>query len=92
MEVHFYATFRQIVGQKKVEFEVAPGTTVRQLVAEIVCQYPLMQRELLDEQGNLFHHVHVFVNGRDVPYIENEFDAVLQPGDVVGVFPAVGGG
>jgi len=92
MQVHFYATLRAIVGQKTVEFPHHPGMTLRQLVQEIVAAYPLLRRELLDENGELYGHVHVLVNGRDTPYLENALDTPLQPEDSISVFPAVGGG
>jgi sulfur-carrier protein len=92
MVVNFYATLRQIVGKKTLEFDIEEGGTVRQLVAEIIRDYPLMQRELFDENGELYRHVHILVNGRDTPYLENAIDTPLMPDDVVNVFPAVGGG
>jgi sulfur-carrier protein len=92
MQVNFYATLREIVGQKSVEFTVIDGSTIGQLVDQMTTAYPGLRRELLDENGRLYGHVHVFVNGRDVPYLENQMETVLRAGDVVNVFPAVGGG
>lgn len=92
MKVNFYATLRQIVGKKEVEFESSECLTVQQLVEEIVTKYPPMRRELLNENGELYPHVHVFVNGRDAPYLEKGMDTVLELSDKIDVFPAVGGG
>lgn len=92
MQVHFFATLRQIVGQKTVAFDLPQGATVRQLVNEILERYPLMRKELLDEGGQLYGHVHVFVNGRDAPFLENALETVLKEDDTITVFPAVGGG
>lgn len=92
MIVNFYATLRQIVGKKTLDIEIGEGETIRQLVSKIIQDYPLMQRELFDEKGELYRHVHILVNGRDTPYLENAMDTILMTGDVVNVFPAVGGG
>jgi molybdopterin synthase sulfur carrier subunit len=92
MKVHFFATLRAIAGQKTVEFDIPAGATVRVVVDEIVRVFPSMRRELLDEQGQLYGHVHVFINGRDTPYLDNKIDTVILPDDVISVFPAVGGG
>lgn len=92
MKVNFYATLREIVGQKTVEFEISDGATIGHLIEIMVARYPPLRRELLDENGDLLGHVHVFVNGRDVPYLENQADTVLKPEDLISVFPAVGGG
>lgn len=92
MKVNFFATLRQIVGQKTVEFELPENTTVREFVEIIVTEYPPMRKELLDEDGNLYRHVHVFVNGRDAPFLENGMETIIKPGDTLNVFPAVGGG
>ena len=54
--------------------------------------YPALQQELLDGDGLLFGHVHIFVNGRDVPFLENTLDTRLSSSDIISVFPAVGGG
>ena len=92
MQVSFYATLRQIVGQKTVEFDLHDQATVRQLVDAILKRYPLMRKELLDGSGQLYGHVHVFVNGRDAPFLEEGLETVLELDDRISVFPAVGGG
>ena len=92
MNVDFYATFRQIVGSKTVDFPLPQGSTLRQLIAEIIRCYPPLRQELLDKNDELYRHVHVFVNGRDAPFLENGLDTVLTTQDTVSLFPAVGGG
>lgn len=92
MNVNFYATLRQIVGQKTISFKLQPPISIRELLDEIIKHYPPIQHELLDEAGNLFPHVHIFVNGRDVPYLVNGMETVIDQTDKIDVFPAVGGG
>jgi sulfur-carrier protein len=92
MQVNFYATLRDIVGQKSADLSAFDGATVADLIREMVTRYPGLQHELLDENGGLYAHVHVFVNGRDALLLEQQLETVLQPEDVVNVFPAVGGG
>ena len=92
MKVNFYATLRQVVAAKSVEFTVQQGCTIRQLITEMIRCYPALHNELLNEQGELYQHVHVFFNGRDALFHEDGLDTVLPEDAVLGVFPAVGGG
>ncbi len=92
MRVHFFATLRPIVGTKTVELALPDGTSVAGLIEAIVTRYPPMRPELLDEQGRLWPHVHIMVNGRDAQYLAQGLATAIQPSDVVNVFPAVGGG
>ena len=92
MKVNFYATLRDVVGQKTVDIDVPESATIRQLVDAIVERYPLLRDKLLNEDDNLWGHVHVFINGRDAPFLEDEMQTVIKPDDSVSVFPAVGGG
>ncbi|MCP4421743.1 MAG: MoaD/ThiS family protein [Chloroflexi bacterium] len=92
MKVNFYATLRKIAGSKTVEFALVPGNTVRHLVDLVVERYPAMRSELLNDDGELYGHVHVFVNGRDVPFLENVVDTAISVEDKIDIFPAVGGG
>ena len=92
MKVSFYATLRQIVGGKTVKVEIAEGSTLRQLLQDLVARFPKLRAELFDENENLYGHVHVFVNGRDVSFLADKLDTQLKSEDVVSVFPPVGGG
>jgi len=92
MEVNFFAGLRQIVGQKTVEIPLSEGATARQLVKEVVRCYPPMEQELLDEHGDLYGHVHVVINGRDIRYLDGGMERVISSDDRVSIFPAIGGG
>jgi sulfur-carrier protein len=92
MRVDFYATLRDIVNGKSVEFDLEHGVTARELLDAIVTRYPAMKKELLNPDGRLYGHVHFFVNGRDIQFLEDDLETKIMPGDVVKVFPAVGGG
>lgn len=92
MKVNFFATLRQVTGQKTIELPLNENITVRQLIEQIIALYPNLRDELFDENGKLHRRVHILVNGRDVPYLENQMDATVTPRDTINIFPAVGGG
>lgn len=92
MDVHFFATLRQITGQKTVKFDLAEGATIRDLVDAIINRFPPLRRELLNQNGELWPHVHVFINGRDAPFLADGLDTVLTTDDTVNIFPPVAGG
>jgi molybdopterin synthase sulfur carrier subunit len=92
MKVSFYATLRDIAGQKTVDFDIPEKASVRLLVDTISRKYPLMRDKLLLEDGSLRGYVHVFINGRDVRFLERQLETVIEPDDTITVFPAVGGG
>jgi len=92
VEVRFYATLRPIAGTRAAELPLEPGTTVRALLERVVERFPGMREHLLDANGALHGHVHVFINGRDAPYLERGLETPLRRDDAIDIFPAVGGG
>jgi molybdopterin synthase sulfur carrier subunit len=92
MKVNFFATLRYIAGGKVVEFPLEHGITAQELIDAIVEKFPLMKKELLNEDGKMYGHVHFFINGRDVQFLDDGFYTKIMPEDIVNVFPAVGGG
>lgn len=92
MKVNFYATLRDITGQKTVDIDIPENTTVRQLVDAIVRRYPLLRDKLIDENDDLWGFIHIFINGRDAPFLDDELETVINPVDTISIFPAVGGG
>ena len=92
MDVNLFATLRQLAGHKTVHFDLPEGATVRELLAQVIERYPAMRGELYGDDGELFGHVHVFINGRDAPHLDMALDTPLAANDEVDLFPAVGGG
>jgi molybdopterin synthase sulfur carrier subunit len=71
--------------------QTGPGSTVRELVAEMVARWPGLRPEMVDEQGNLLQRIQIMVNGRNIRYL-NGLDTVLADTSSVAIFPPVGGG
>lgn len=92
MNINFYATLRLITGKKVVVLDLADGVTVREMLEEVFKHYPPLRKELMTAENELLGHVHVFVNGRDVPYLAEVLETRISQADKVDIFPAVGGG
>ncbi|MBM3179530.1 MAG: MoaD/ThiS family protein [Chloroflexi bacterium] len=92
MKVNFFATLRDIAGGKTVEFDVDHGITAKELLDAIIARFPSMKKELLNQDGRMYGHVHFFINGRDVQFMDDEFQTTIMADDTVNIFPAVGGG
>ncbi len=92
MKVSFFATLRDIAGGKNIEFDLDHGITAQELMDAIIVRFPPMKKELLNENGEMYGHVHFFINGRDVQFMDDKFDTKIMQEDTVNVFPAVGGG
>jgi sulfur-carrier protein len=92
VNVRFHATLRQAVGGRHVDVDWREGLTVWGFVTQVIERYPALGPHLLDAEGKLARHVHVMVNGRDAPYLENGMETTLREIDKIDVFPPVGGG
>ena len=92
ISVSFYAQLRRIVGEKSHIFSLPAGSSVRQLLDAIVLIYPELQAQLLDEDGALYGHIRLLLNGHDLMHHPEQVDTLLRPGDQVSLFPAIGGG
>ena len=91
MQVRVYATLRPIIGGPIAEMETGPGDTFRQLIDEMITRWPETKRELYDRHGQLHNNIHVFLNGRDVRYLDG-LDMPIPEDGQVRIFPPVGGG
>ncbi len=92
MHINFFATLRQVVGGKTIDFPVPPGMTVQALIGALIERYPDLRPHLYAPDGTLYPHVHFFINGRDAQYLDHGWDTALTLDDVVNIFPPVGGG
>ena len=92
MRVNFHATLRDIIGGSHLVLDLQPGSTAQQLLDLLIAQHSDLGPALLDENKRLHRHLKMFINGREVVYLEGQFEYVVQPADVVDIFPPVGGG
>jgi molybdopterin synthase sulfur carrier subunit len=75
-------------GQSSVEAE---GSTVGEVVDDLVGRFPGMAGHLKSPEGSLHRFVNVYVNDEDVRY-QGGLDAKGGEGDEVSILPAVAGG
>jgi molybdopterin synthase sulfur carrier subunit len=97
VKVDFHATLRPIVGGKTVEipFEPAPvdqpPRIVRDLMQALVGRWPDLHEYVYDERGGLSRQVAIYLDGRNVRWLEGE-ETAIESGQRIAIFPPVAGG
>lgn len=76
--VKYFAFYREAVGKHEEEFDLKPGSTVRDLVDAIVAKYPGLE---LDKEA-------LFILNQNIV----REDAEVKDGDRLAIFPPTGGG
>lgn len=90
LDLRFFATFREAVGQKELTSSFENGATVGDVLGELEAEYDGLEEQLL-EDGAIRPQLSVLKNGRDVVHMDGP-DTDLEDGDTLSVFPPVAGG
>lgn len=78
----------QAAGQTTVEIA---GTTVGEVVTNLVEAYPGLAASVLDDEGNVRKFVNLYVDDEDIRFLDGLATSVAN-GDEVAILPAVAGG
>ena len=91
MEICFYATLREIVGGKRVTFDIAEGATTLDVLHAAESRFPALSPLLWEKDGTLSDYIKVFVDGREMRHLQGL--ATLVPTDAqLDIFPPAAGG
>ena len=89
VEVRLPTVLRPHAGGKSTV--TAEGSTIGEVLADLVRTYPGMAGQVLTEDGTLHRFVNVYVDDDDVRYLD-QLDTSVSDGDTVSILPAVAGG
>ena len=92
MLVKIFGTLRLISGKKSIQVDLPGGTTLGDLLQEIIQQIPALQSELMEASGSLRKDLPLFVNGRNPRLLPGSVDIALQPDDVISLFSPISSG
>ncbi len=89
INVYIPTPFRHLVGNRASV--KANGGTVSEVLGDLDAQFPGFRAQLLDPEGNIAHHINVYVNQVEIHTLQGEATA-LKNGDELAVIPALAGG
>jgi len=90
IKVKTFATFRSCIGQEFL-VDIPEGTRVIGLLELLTDGKPDFYNMLFESSGVLKDYVNILINGRNISFIEG-LESGIREGDVVAMFPPVGGG
>ena len=90
IELRFFATVREAVGERTATWEFDSGATVRDALAAVEARYPELDSRLLDD-GSIARGITVLRNGTNVTHHEGA-ETELTAGDSLSITPPVTGG
>lgn len=91
MLIKSYATLRDLLGWRSLEYPLAAGATIGDVLHTLARAYPDISAKLWDSEGQLTDYVTVLLNGRSVKYLRG-LETPVAESDTISLFPPVGGG
>lgn len=89
IELFFYGALAQITKEKRVEVN---GSTLNDVINRLTTKYgEQLKQRIYDEKGQLRRFINVYINGKDIRYLDR-LNTKLKDGDKISVLPAAGGG
>ncbi|UKT62252.1 MoaD/ThiS family protein [Pedobacter mucosus] len=67
------------------------GISISEILVELVQQYPLLQKHLLDSDGRLRSFINVFVDEDDIRNLDFE-NTEVRSNSIISIVPAIAGG
>lgn len=92
MQINLYATFRLVVGEKKIVVDLPDGSTIMEVIQAAVKFHPVLKKHWFDRDNELHAHVHVFYNGTEAVTLPQGFATPMKNNEILDLFPPVSGG
>lgn len=87
--VRLFTSLRALTGVRETQVEAGD---VKELIDILTDRFgEKFRKMLLEPDGSLKRHFHVLVNGRHVRLL-NDLQTTLSDGDIIAIFPPIGGG
>jgi len=88
-KITLYGALAEVTGEKTTDLE---ASTLQEAINALTTKYgEYFKNRIYDEKGNLRRFVNIYVNGKDIRFLDH-LDTELNDGDNVSIIPAVGGG
>lgn len=88
VKIHIHLVHRQHTdGNKTVAVN---GDTVGRALADLIAQYPAMEKELFDKNGRLHGHIEIYLNAESA--FPGELEKPVAPGDDIQIVTFLAGG
>lgn len=94
IRVRFFTTLREVAGKREVEVDAQDeGMDILNLMHFLFGKLGEdFKRSIMDpETGSIRRYIKIMVNGRDIEFL-NGLKTLVKKGDVVQLFPPIGGG
>jgi len=89
VKIVFYGALVPVTGEREVEVE---ALTLKEVIDRLTAKYgDNFEERILDTTGNTRRFINIYVNGKDVRFL-NQFETTLKHEDKVLIIPAVSGG
>lgn len=89
VSIHLPAILAPLAGgTRQVDLD---GATVGAAVQALTARYPALAPRLIDEHGDQYPFVAIYLNDDDIRFVGG-FKAALRDGDELAIVPAVAGG
>lgn len=90
IKVRFFGPFRDLFGGRELEIELPADARLRELLCQL-SDTPERQKEIFIETEKLQPHVVIMKNGTPL-HGPDGLESLLQDGDIIAIFPFLGGG
>jgi len=67
------------------------GSTVSEIIADLVKRYPAIQNHITDKNGELRRHINLFLNENNIKDL-NGLETSVQENDRIILLPSISGG
>lgn len=92
LEWKLFADLKEYAGGGRVTVEVEEGATVGEALAALVEGNSGLDGRVFDENGEVYDHVNVLRNGKNVETAGDGLGTTVEERDELALFPPVSGG
>lgn len=92
LEWKLFADLKERAGDGRVTVDVDEGATVEEALAALVAARPALDGRVFDDDGGVYDHVNVLVNGENVETAGEGLGTQVDERDELALFPPVSGG